>query len=241
MITNTTGVNLPDEFDVATFDAVSKLLGAFGETHPSERSSFAAAWNAVGFRFRAAYDYSREFTASISQSVGPGGDERYRQDHCIFGFTTSALSTLECICFAAYCIGSIASPSAFPVTTAKDLRQIKPEEVARRFRAEYPQAGLTVEISEIIAAPGYTDLGELRNFLSHRGSLPRQFRMSSPSTAFIPDNPKDVASDWRITRVLGPQLTSDLMQFVSTATTGLIAQTLTFAEAELRPTPSAAT
>jgi hypothetical protein len=234
-----TGVELPSSFDVGSFDSVTVHLAPYQGSHPVEKRTFSAAWNAVGYRYRAAHEYHEEFSASVSVSATPGGDVRYRQDHCLFGFASSGLSSLECICFASHCIGSICAPAAFPISAASDLRQITPDKVLKRLRTRYPAHVLTVTMAAVLSAVEFSDLSDLRNFLSHRGTLLRDVRIGGQSEGtYVAANPTDPVSQWQLTREVNAKLTDVLMHYIESSTRGLIRAMAVFARSELPALPA---
>src|SRR5438105_15424268 len=86
------GLDLPSDFDVATYDALNDCAAAFANPNAEDAHSknvaqvFAAAWLGVAFRLRAAFADDKEFRASITQAgVSPLPAERYIQECAFFG------------------------------------------------------------------------------------------------------------------------------------------------------------
>lgn len=224
MRTETTGVDIPPPFGVATFDQVSRNSARFKDSHFDEWRTFAAAWNAIGFRQRAACDYNSEFPASINISAMPGGEDRYRQDHALFGFAVSQLSAFECLYFGVYCISSIRFPDTFPIARAKDLRSINPRTVAELLSSSFNASIMAERAISALDADFYDDLSKLRNFLSHRGTLPRDTRMGGElQGTFVARNPTDPIGEWMISRAINDPWVAELHQSATGALNSLIA------------------
>jgi hypothetical protein len=156
---------------------------------------------------RAALDHEQVFSASVALSTAPPPDERYRQDHDLFGFVVSSLSAIECVYFAAYCIGSLLKPTDFPLSRPASLK-FYPQDVSKRFQLAFPGDMLTDAMRAVLGDPEYKQLRDLRNVLAHRGTPPRMhfFRTSGPDTpSAIPSNLADLASTWRYNLQLNPQ------------------------------------
>jgi hypothetical protein len=133
----------------------------------------------------------------------------------LFGFASAAISTLECSAFAAYCVGSLARPDVFPTNADSDLK-FYPAQVRDTYLRTYPQEAVGVVLDEILRSATYVKLADLRNVLSHRGTLPRAFRVSVGSArsdgdgAFIPSNPKSISTNWQIDQRLDHSLTDSM-------------------------------
>jgi hypothetical protein len=124
----------PAAFPAAEYDAVNDSLAKYSQTTSGAWRSFSSAWIGIPYRWRAAHEHSQEFIDSIRRSSSPEENERYRQDHYLFVFVTSALSAFECFYFAAHCFGSIANSGAFPLAKARDLN-FYPRDVAAKFES----------------------------------------------------------------------------------------------------------
>jgi hypothetical protein len=90
---------MPSEFEVAIYDALNTSATRLANPNAEDAHSknvaqiFAAAWNGVAFRLRAASAYDEEFRASIARSRSPPAAERWAQERALFGCILSALPT----------------------------------------------------------------------------------------------------------------------------------------------------
>jgi hypothetical protein len=206
------GFLVPDDFDTDAFVAVQKQTAKYDESAPVPRRAFAHAWNGVMHRFRNSHDWNLAFIDAMSAGDGPPLTARYAQEMALFGFTSAGVAAVDCCAFAAYCLGALARPDVFPVASDKDLK-FYPPQVRDSFLAAYPQEAVGSVLSDALKSSDYTRITDLRNVLSHRGTLPRNFRVSVGSVArdadgaFIPSNPKSINSNWIINQRLDAHLT----------------------------------
>jgi hypothetical protein len=199
--------NVPDALPALEFDSVNERVARRGSGNDYIWYGFASAWSGVAYRMRAALDHEQVFSASVAHSTAPPPDERYRQDHDLFGFVVSSLSAIECVYFAAYCIGSLLKPTDFPLSKPSSLK-FYPPDVSKRFQLAFPGDMLTDAMRAVLGDPEYEQLRDLRNVLAHRGTPPRMHFFSSSGPGIpsaIPSNLADLASTWRYDLQLNPQ------------------------------------
>lgn len=168
------GIELPSDFPLGPYDSAAQLVRKHA---PSEAwREWAAGWNGVAYRFRAAAEYDETFTSSYRQhSATPAFHERFRQEAALFGFFVSALSTLECAAYAAFALGALANPAAFPMATPRDLRHINLRSTSGAFSKAFPTHVLTGEFAALRADRTLAEIEAMRNFLVHRAQPPRGF------------------------------------------------------------------
>ena|SRR5437867_894183 len=235
------GLIVPDDFDVPAFVSVAKVAAAYSQTHAATHRSFAAAWNGLSHRYRAADELNQDFVAAMAAGDGPPMEDRHRQEHALFAFASTALSSLECLCFGAYCLGALGHAAAFSISHERDLR-FYPADVERAFAQSFPTAKLTGSLSSLLAASEFKDLTDLRNVLSHRGTLPRSFFLSvgggpaAKTGAYVPSNPKSLSSDWVFDRAVDKRLTQSLRDWLGVSLADLLPATSDFADSYLKKT-----
>lgn len=199
-------LEIPGALPVAEYDLVNQKASRFAETEKSKWHAFASAWNAVAYRWRATHEHASDFEMSIALSSSPEVNERFRQDHDLFVFVTSAVSTVECFFFASYCLASLVNPASFPISNERDLK-FYPRDVSSLFQKLFPTDSIASSMSSCIAAPEFLVLQDLRNVLAHRGTPPRtHFAGNGPedTPSAIPDNLKQLASAWQYNFTLEP-------------------------------------
>src|SRR5437016_767273 len=134
--------NVPAALPIAEFDSVNERVAQRSSGNDDIWYGFATAWNAVAYRMRAAIDHETAFAASVAASTAPPPEQRYQQDQDLFGFMVSAVSAIDCFYFAAYRIGAIVQPTAFPPSEPSSLK-FESWQVARRFGLAFPVESLT--------------------------------------------------------------------------------------------------
>jgi hypothetical protein len=232
------GFMVPSDFDSDSFVAIQRLTAKYEQTFPVPRRALAAACNGLLHRFRNSNDWNVAFVEAMTVGNGPPMEERYTQEMALFGFTSAAVSTIECCAFGAYCLGTLARPTSFPANADRDLRCYPPQ-VRDAFLAEYPTESVGSVLAGILNSPEYVRMADLRNVLTHRGTLPRAFRISLGSAtrdgdgAFIPSNPKSINSNWVIDQRLDYQLTSSFRKWLGTATAEMTRALAVFALRQL--------
>ena len=145
------------------------------------------------------HEHATDFERSIAKSSSPEINERFRQDHDLFVFVASAVSTVECFFFASYSLASLVNSANFPISNERDLI-FYPQKVAQIFQNSFPSDPITSSMASCLAAPEWQQLQDLRNVLAHRGTPPRtHFAGNGPedTPSAIPDNLKQLASAWQ--------------------------------------------
>jgi hypothetical protein len=207
---------LPKGMDAHVYDEVFENATAL--VNPNSASSsqksawfvFVNAWNGLADRVVAANSYSDAFSASIQALKA----HRYDQDHALFGFSASALSSIECLCMGCYGVGAMISPKHFSMKNAESLIQ-SPLSVSKCYSKLDPTLRLSRELELISKSIEFQELSDLRNALSHRGTLARSDQPKpGPSPHTIPSNPKDLPEHFRYSCELIPDLTAIRMTWV---------------------------
>jgi hypothetical protein len=157
-------LKIPRALPAAEYDLVNQKSSQFAETEKAKWFAFASAWNAVAYRWRAMHEHATDFERSIAKSSSPEVNERFRQDHDLFVFVTSAVSTVECFFFASYGLASLVNSANFPISKERDLK-FYPQNVAKTFQNSFPTDSITSSMTTCLAAPEWQQLQDLRNVL----------------------------------------------------------------------------
>lgn len=210
------GLVMPQSFNSAAHDKVHECLLPYKDNHLSEWMSFGIAWKGVAYRSKAALSYHQRFTDLVRRTTSPASEERFEQEHALFGFFSAALSSLECYYYALYCVGAMQNSAAFPAASPKDLR-VYPLNVKDRFLATFPSDPVTAEMQSVIADPMFSEISDIRNVLNHRGVPPRHFFQGGDKhgKAMAPSNPKDPAAQWAYLFEINDKTTEDRWVWVS--------------------------
>jgi hypothetical protein len=192
-------LKLPVKFRSEENDSVNRKMAKYASDAGSNWFMFASAWNAVAYRLIAAHKSCEKFDKLIvatPQTIAL----RFDQDHEMFDFFTAALSCLECAFTATFACASQAAPAVFPINADNDLK-IMPTMICKRLKSEFADSSLVSSMVGILRAPRYKQLADFRNYLSHRGTLPRkQYASTGSSTpdpaSEVSGNPQSLAWKW---------------------------------------------
>lgn len=210
------GLNVPSDFDIDRYISVNVQVAIVANPNDSDNPgkrnswhSYASAWNGVAYRLINAVESHEEFEKSISKSTAPGGQENYIQERALFSCIVSALSSIECFFMAAFSIGTALKPEYFQLDEAKNLNKI-PCKVANCFSKWESTAIFSKLLKEIVESSNFKELNDLRNYLAHRGILPRKHYLSNglkdiPSA--VPTKPKELPLDFDYSNHLSDKTT----------------------------------
>jgi hypothetical protein len=180
---STMHLQMPDDFDYASYEAVHSRIGPLHESHQPQWIEYVDAWIGVAYRFYACAEHDEAFTQSIqTHGDAPQQPERYYQERDLFGFFVNGLSAIETTCYGLFAIASMLNDVYFPIKKAKNKKAINPESTARRFRTTFPKETISRTLSKIVGSQEYEDWKEVRNILAHRGSPGRHISGSVGST-----------------------------------------------------------
>lgn len=141
-------------------------------------AEWAGGWNAVAYRWRACWDASESFKASVLRDGdAPEQGPRYHQERSLFEFFVSALSVLESYTYSLHAIGAMLKLDGFAMVTEEDRKAVKVKSTVRRFNDAFPDDPLSTVLQTMTSAKEYTELTLLRNTLAHR---------TQPGRAIVP-------------------------------------------------------
>jgi hypothetical protein len=224
------GCDVPDDFPSEWHEETKQLLVKYKDTKLTEWKSFSVGWNGIVYRYRAMTEYDEIFTTSISKiGSSPPPEERYHQDKALFGFFVNAVSVIECFFYAVFWIGIIIKPSLSPMD-AKSLQSLYPKDISKKYEKEFPRENLTKKLRAFIGCPQYTDMKDMRDVLSHRGKLPRNYYAGGErdGKTTMPNNPKESTSKWVLNNYIDKETTAKRRKFLSTELESLTSETVKF-------------
>ncbi len=224
------GCDIPDDFPSEWHEEIKTLLVKYKDTNLPEWKSFSVGWNGLVYRYRAMTEYDDIFTASISKfGSSPCPEERYQQGKALFGFFVNAVSIIECFFYAVFWISTIIKPSLSPIS-AKNLKSLYSTNITEKYEHEFPKETLTKKLRAVIGCPQYKDMKDMRDVLSHRGMLPRNFYAGGErdGKTTMPNNPKDLSSKWVYDNYIDKETTAKLREFLSTELESLTSETVKF-------------
>jgi hypothetical protein len=176
---------------------------------------FGLAWNAVAYRFQACAEYDEAFRELFDRSgSNTGGLDRYRQQRDLYGCVVNACSVVESCYYAAYAVGALADPAAFPISTPEAQRDVEPRATARRYGVRFSGDPFTSLLDSVITDPPWSDLNLLRNVLIHRAAPGKAAHLTAGHAVALPDQLR--LSDFHLAdRDFDEQLTRDCRDWVT--------------------------
>jgi hypothetical protein len=215
---------MPSGFPSAAHDGVTKCVSTRSKTHQAEYREFAAGWSAVAHRYFACCESDRAFTKSIERGgPAPAPPERYLQEHALYVFFASGLSTIESFAYAMHAIGWMLDPPRFDMSSEGQKRNVKPLSTCERFEAAFPNEALPAALREVIGSDEYDEWSGIRNALSHRAAPGRAFSI----TIGVPD--EDRAAEWRW-GAIDERTTADRFEWLTSVTSSLVEAANEFAQ-----------
>ncbi len=176
---NTTGVSMPDDFDVNSYDSVNRVVGLKAQTNRSAWDQFCGAWNAVSYRFRAVTDHSINFTEAIQ--INSDMESRYIQERELFSFFVSGLAVLESYFYAMFAAGAILNPTNFPFVTETDFKHVTCKETTKNYSFVFSSHNLPTVMQSLIHSKQFQELERIRNLLAHRIATTRIISLTTGS------------------------------------------------------------
>jgi hypothetical protein len=222
-------------FDSVTWDRLGEVYGQHAN-HPAW-GGLVNAHNGIAYRFWAAVAADKRFAGSFSLA-GP----RCEEEEALFSFFYNAVGSIECALYGLHHLGAISIGLGFPISKDGDLRAINRRTVRERFERAFPGEPLTIAIGKVLDDRTFARLLEFRDVLTHRGSVPRNHRvtMREPNIARIPEDvdavflpAKPKSSSDETLMELDTKTTSTLLVWLAQAQRSILGETLRFAEQRL--------
>lgn len=189
------GILLPEwlgaGYDQA-WDLVSQSLGA--DTRPGK--IFSLGWRGLGHRGITSTRYAA-LLAALHAPGTKGHEGNHEEEEVRTNYLFNACSTVECLLFACYGIGSALAPTIF-LTEKSEHLGLKRHQIVGKFTQVWPAYPLTVSLQALLASDHIRQLFTMRDVATHRGSPPRSFHLGGPlhRQVTVPSNPKDLPDLW---------------------------------------------
>lgn len=178
---------MPADFPSTAFERAYSHMKARGRGVAAQYGHFAAAWNAISFRFLALCADGDEFTASIGSADAAGNlDQRYRQERYLFGFFGNGFSTFESFFYGMFAIGAMLDPSTFPLSLPKEQQAVSPASTNRAYLRAFVGDPILTVFQGVLDDTAYREWKEVRNVLTHRTAPGRTIFVSIDSDAELP-------------------------------------------------------
>jgi hypothetical protein len=172
-------LTMPDDFPAALFERV------WDKVHPQSASKNAlyiecsSAWSALAHRYLAMVEHGEGFTASvIADGTSPQPDRRHYQERCLFDFFSTGFSAFDAFFYAAFAIGAMIDPAAFPLGTEADQRRVSSASTAKAYERRFPTEKIVTALKAFVDSAEYTQWRDIRNVLMHRAAPGRTFHVA---------------------------------------------------------------
>lgn len=189
---STNGLIPAADFPTGSYEAIHGIVGKMVQHALYE--DYAAAWNAVAYRFHAAVEAGEAFEQSLkADGATPLPAQRYKQDKALAHFFADGHSTFESVFYALYAIAAFIEPTSFSLATLADRRRVSPTRTETAFAAAFPGDPILLAISALFADPSYQEWQRIRNVLTHRTAPGRMMYVGignddAPATEWKLDN-----------------------------------------------------
>lgn len=167
----TIGISLHDDFDVDLYDKINQQISSQSHLNNPAWSHFAAAWSAVGYRYRALSDHDALFGEYIAKT--DTFESRYIQERELFCFFVTASAIFDSYCYALFAAGSMLNQTNFPIMTDSNQRDITPKKVSNTYKSHYPSETITSLLNSLVISSKFVELSIVRNKLAHRVTTTR--------------------------------------------------------------------
>ncbi len=208
MVSAHLGIELPVSLG-STFDDVWNMVGnKVGRQSPAGRL-FGMAWHGLGYRAMTTTTYAARYCV-LPKYGSAGHDGNFREDQALVDYLFNACSSLDCVVFAAYSLGSALDPVKFPSDKASQLR-VSRRPVADSFEKSWPTENFTKVLTYIRDDSSIELLFALRDVAIHRGVFPRTLYVggSLSGKTTIPTKVKELPDVWTSDLVIDAQSVSD--------------------------------
>jgi len=222
---STVGITLPVDFPRLPYEAIHEYCQPKMKPNPPlpmNWEQYAAAWNAIAYRFLAVTDHDQAFASAITKH---SNFDRYLQERELFNFFVAGLSTIETFLYGIYFLASIASPSDFPVS---DPRSITLKTTSQKFTNTFPNEAITSRLEALTKNSDFVEWCDVRNILAHRCAPGRIIhRVLSPAT----NPPNDI---WKLYNIpLSSDTTGLKRKWLSQTLTELLDDALIFVQQQV--------
>ena len=185
------GLKMPHAFPAVEYDFLTDHAEARRGGHPNI-GELAAAMNGVAHRYRATESYVQDFQRLFKRGgAAPTALVRAAQEKALFGLFCSGVSTVECVFYGLYALGTLAGGTTFKLATEKDRRQVSPRSTQTAFMSDFPTDAVIGQIDLVLQDAAYGDCTHARNTLTHRAAPARHHYVTISEG--VPAGPHTVA------------------------------------------------
>ncbi len=170
---------MPDDFPAIACNRVWAKVVPIAASRNDLYAEFASAWNAVSFRYLGMVQDGDAFTKSIiADGTSPPAERRFHQEKCLFDFFSSGFSAIDSFFYAAFALGALVDPAAFPFANDAARRKVKVSATVESFGRRFPTGQPLAALQAAASSPEYTQWRNVRNILTHRAAPGRKLYVS---------------------------------------------------------------
>jgi hypothetical protein len=176
------GFDVPSDFPIKLLEDAHASISDMDDARREEAAwhEWAGACNGVLYRFMACAEHCDRLVASLTRSSSPPLPERYEQERLLFNFFAEGLSSLECLYYGVYFVGSLVDPVGIDGTL--DPREVVPRRVTERFEDVFPAELISPPLRKVLDSPHHTAWRKIRNVLTHRTAPGREHHKGGPTS-----------------------------------------------------------
>ncbi len=219
---------MPPDFPTPPFERTYACIGRLPLVDPA-REHFTAAWNAISFRFAAMCTEGDYFTASIGSPDTPANlEQRYRQEHYLFGFFSNGFSAFEAYFYGLYALGALMQPGSFQIASPREQQAISPTTTIQAYTRAFAGDPILAALQTVMADAAYREWKEIRNILTHRTAPGRTIFVSI-------DTDQALAPRWKINNIpLDDTTAATRRGYAARLLSTLLDASASFAESRIR-------
>lgn len=189
--------NFPKELHERTSQPLQEKFGAsdpvFGQ--------FSGAWEAIKVRYASMCEFDDRFTLSMQRfGAAPASDERYAQERDLFSFASASYSMFDAYHYGLYAIGGMLRPQYFLLRSESDEANVRFETTRKIYAKAFGNDPILDSFQNFSTNQEQKDLSKLRNVLTHRTVLARNFQLGRSDLPFAKLARLDIPIDDQFTR-----------------------------------------
>lgn len=183
MNTQVVGLTMPPEFPSDEWLNFQADAARVSDGNPEVHRLVAGGWSGLAHRYVAMERFYLTFRASLVKFPNgfPDHPARHLQETDIFGFTSFAVSSVECGFFSLNALSHLTWPDRFSVESTR-LGKINPDIVCSLMRSVAELEPFVSPLKKAITGSEYITIKNLRNQLTHR-SVPSRLGFVSVGSA----------------------------------------------------------
>jgi hypothetical protein len=179
---------------------------------------FGLAWLALKFRYVTADAHSERFhNYWLEYGRSPSEIKVYIQERELNGFSFASLSSIETGCYALYVLALKFDGSLMPSEHVRTLRDIDPRRCNRQLRDSAIGTPLAIFFDQLVLAPEFQLLSDIRNVSGHRTVMSRNLFAGSMRAELVVPQRAPLPLDENFTENLRTWVASQITEMLNQA------------------------